>query len=98
MLRRALCTVGLVAMSPLWAGGLESLDGFIKSTRSGRATFVQTVTAPPKNGQAARPKVSIGTFRFCGPTASALFTKSRLNRPWLLTDKPCGCMTWTWRR
>ena len=67
MLRRLLCLAGLLLVAPLWAGGLENLDGFIKGTRSGRATFVQTVTAPPKDGQAARAKVSNGTFEFLRP-------------------------------
>ncbi len=68
MLRKFLALFALAALAPLWAGGLEGLDGFIKSTRSGRATFVQTVTAPPKDGQAARPKVSSGTFEFQRPS------------------------------
>ena len=68
MLRRVLFLTGLLLVAPLWAGGLENLDGFIKSTRSGRASFVQTVTAPPKDGQAARPKVSTGTFEFLRPS------------------------------
>ena len=68
MLRRVLFLTGLLLVAPLWAGGLENLDGFIKSTRSGRATFVQTVTAPPKDGQASRPKVSTGTFEFLRPS------------------------------
>jgi outer membrane lipoprotein carrier protein len=68
MLRKFLALFALAALAPLWAGGLDSLDAFIKSTRSGRATFVQTVTAPPKDGQAARPKVSSGTFEFQRPS------------------------------
>lgn len=67
MLRRVLFLTGLLLVAPLWAGGLENLDGFIKGTRSGRATFVQTVTAPPKDGQAARAKISTGTFEFLRP-------------------------------
>jgi outer membrane lipoprotein carrier protein len=68
MLRKFLALFALAALAPLWAGGLDSLDAFIKSTRSGRATFVQTVTAPPKDGQAGRPKVSSGTFEFQRPS------------------------------
>jgi outer membrane lipoprotein carrier protein len=68
MLRKFLALFALAGLAPLWAGGLDSLDAFIKSTRSGRATFVQTVTAPPKDGQAARPKVSSGTFEFQRPS------------------------------
>ncbi len=68
MLRRLLAVAAGLFFTPLWAGGLDSLDAFIKSTRSGRATFVQTVTAPPKDGVAARPKVSSGTFEFVRPS------------------------------
>lgn len=67
-LRQLLAAAATLVCIPLWAGGLDSLDAFIKSTRSGRATFVQTVTAPPKDGMAARPKVSAGTFEFVRPS------------------------------
>lgn len=53
-----------VAMGSAWAGGLESLETFVKTVKSGRAEFTQTVTAPPKDGQDSRPKVSAGTFEF----------------------------------
>jgi outer membrane lipoprotein carrier protein len=49
------------------AGGLESLEAFVKNTRSGRATFTQTVTPPPKEGQPARDKVSSGDCQFQRP-------------------------------
>ncbi len=68
MLRRLLGLVVGLLVAPLHAGGLDSLDAFIKSTRSGRASFVQTVTAPPKDGMASRPKVSTGTFEFVRPS------------------------------
>ena len=50
-----------------WAGGMESLEAFVKNVKSGRADFTQTVTAPAKEGQASRPKVSTGGFAFQRP-------------------------------
>ena len=50
-----------------WAGGMESLEAFVKNVKSGRADFTQTVTAPAKEGQPSRAKVSTGTFEFQRP-------------------------------
>lgn len=50
-----------------WAGGLESLEYFVKSAKTGRADFSQVVTSPGKDGQAARSKTSSGTFEFSRP-------------------------------
>jgi outer membrane lipoprotein carrier protein len=50
-----------------WAGGMESLEAFVKTAKSGRAEFTQTVTSPPKEGVASRDKVSTGTFEFQRP-------------------------------
>ena len=47
--------------------GLESLESFVKTTQSGRATFTQVVTSPAKEGQAAKSKTSSGTFEFLRP-------------------------------
>ncbi|CAM3586471.1 outer membrane lipoprotein chaperone LolA [Paracidovorax anthurii] len=49
------------------ADGLKSLESFMKGSQAGRADFTQTVTAPPKDGQAARTKTSSGTFEFQRP-------------------------------
>jgi outer membrane lipoprotein carrier protein len=50
------------------ADGLKDLENFLTSTRSGRASFTQTVTAPARSGEAApRAKVSSGTFEFSRP-------------------------------
>jgi len=49
------------------AGGLDSLDAFVKNIKSGRASFTQTVSAPAKDGQAVRAKVSSGSFEFARP-------------------------------
>ena len=56
-----------LCVNATWAGGLETLDAFVKSVKSGRATFTQTVTAPAKDGQAVRAKVSSGSFEFVRP-------------------------------
>ncbi|MDB5860215.1 MAG: lolA [Ramlibacter sp.] len=49
------------------AGALESLENFIKTAKTGHADFTQVVTAPPKNGQAAKTRTSTGTFDFERP-------------------------------
>ena len=46
---------------------MESLENFVKSTRSGRAVFAQVVTGPAKPGQVAKTKTSSGTFEFLRP-------------------------------
>lgn len=50
-----------------WADGLKSLEIFMKSAQSGRSEFTQTVTSPPKDGQAGRTKTSSGSFEFQRP-------------------------------
>ena len=50
-----------------WATGLESLEKFVKTAKTGRAEFTQVVTAPSKDGQAARTKKSNGSFEFSRP-------------------------------
>lgn len=50
-----------------WAGGMESLEAFVRSAKSGRAEFTQTVTAPPRDGQPSRTKISSGNFEFQRP-------------------------------
>ena len=67
-MKKLLVGFGLaVAAAGVWAGGMESLEAFVKNVKSGRAEFTQTVTAPAKEGQAARAKVSSGTFEFQRP-------------------------------
>jgi outer membrane lipoprotein carrier protein len=46
---------------------MESLESFVRSAHSGRAEFTQVVTAPARDGQAARSKTSSGTFEFARP-------------------------------
>ena len=49
------------------AGPIESLDTFIKTAKTGRSDFTQVITAPAREGQAARTKTSSGTFEFQRP-------------------------------
>ena len=49
------------------ASGLDSLEAFVKTAKTGRAEFTQVVTAPAKEGQTARSKNSSGTFEFSRP-------------------------------
>ena len=49
------------------ADGMQSLETFVKTARSGRADFTQVVTAPAREGQVARTRTSTGTFEFARP-------------------------------
>lgn len=62
----ALTLMGASA-SVAWAGGLESLEQFVKTARTGQAAFTQVVTSPAKEGQKARTKTQNGTFEFQRP-------------------------------
>lgn len=46
---------------------LNSLESFVKNTKSGRAAFTQVVTSPAKDGQTPKTKTSSGTFEFLRP-------------------------------
>jgi outer membrane lipoprotein carrier protein len=50
-----------------FAGGIEALEHFIRNAKSGKSEFTQTVTAPARDGQAARSRTSSGTFEFQRP-------------------------------
>ena len=52
---------------PTWANGLNSLELFVKTVKTGRAEFTQVVTPPARDGQPARAKTSTGTFEFSRP-------------------------------
>ena len=68
-LKKTFATLLLSAMAvAAHAGAMDSLEHFITSARSGHADFTQVVTAPPKNGQAARTRTSSGTFAFQRPS------------------------------
>lgn len=47
--------------------GLESLENFVKTAKTGRTDFTQVVTAPAKEAQPPRVKTSTGTFEFSRP-------------------------------
>lgn len=55
------------AMPPAWAGGMDSLERFVKEAHSGKAAFTQTVAAPAKQGQPGRAKTQSGVFEFQRP-------------------------------
>lgn len=63
----ALILIAVCAISAR-AGGLESLETFVKTVKSGKAEFSQVVTSPAKEGQVARSKVSSGSFEFARPS------------------------------
>jgi outer membrane lipoprotein carrier protein len=62
----AVCLLALCA-GLAQASGLDSLEAFVKTAKTGKADFTQVVTAPAKDGQAARSKNSSGTFEFSRP-------------------------------
>lgn len=91
VLKRLLVGAWLIACaSGVWAGGMESLEAFVKSVKSGRAEFTQTVTSPPKDGQASRAKVSTGTFEFQRPGKFRFDYK----KPFVQTIVADGEMLW----
>jgi outer membrane lipoprotein carrier protein len=64
---KILVTLLALGASMAQASGMDSLEQFVKSAKTGRAEFTQVVTAPAKEGQAARSKNSSGTFEFSRP-------------------------------
>ena len=67
MLKKLVVALSLTLAGGAWAGGMESLEGFVKTVKSGRADFTQTVTAPSRDGEPSRVKTSTGTFEFQRP-------------------------------
>ncbi len=49
------------------ADGLEALENFLRTARTGRADFTQVVTAPAREGQSPRARQSSGSFEFQRP-------------------------------
>ena len=62
----AICAL-VFCSSLAMASGLDSLEQFVKSAKTGHAEFTQVVTAPAKEGQTARSKTSSGSFDFSRP-------------------------------
>ena len=54
-------------VGPTSATGLNSLELFVRTVKSGQAGFTQVVTAPAKEGQTPRVKTSSGQFEFARP-------------------------------
>lgn len=68
-MKKTLGVWAVLAVLPVaaWADGLQSLEQFMRNAKAGQAQFTQTVTAPAKDGQAARTKTSSGNFSFQRP-------------------------------
>ncbi len=66
-LKQLIALVMLFGATCATAGGLAALESFVKTVHSGRADFTQVVTAPAREGQAARIKTSSGSFEFSRP-------------------------------
>ena len=67
--RTAVLALGMLGAGAALASSLDTLDAFLKSTKSGRSDFTQVVTSPVKAGQTvARSKTSTGQFSFVRPT------------------------------
>lgn len=62
-----LAAAWLAAGGPARANGMDSLENFLRTVGSARAEFTQVVTAPARDGQAARSKTSTGSFEFARP-------------------------------
>jgi outer membrane lipoprotein carrier protein len=73
-----------------WADGLQSLEAFVRDAKSGRADFIQTVTAPSREGQPGRVKTSSGTFEFQRPGKF----KFDYRKPFAQTIVADGQMLW----
>lgn len=65
-MKKAFAFVLALAAVAAHASGLEALENFVRTAKSGRADFTQTVTSPAKDGQ-VRTKTSTGTFEFQRP-------------------------------
>ncbi len=72
-LLRPLATTLLIALyaGSITANGIESLENFVKTVKSGKSEFTQTVTSPARAGEAMSPapriKTSSGSFEFLRP-------------------------------
>lgn len=68
-MKQFLLTVFLIvaSLSSVGAGGLSSLETFVRTVKTGQATFTQVVTSPAREGQTPRVKTSSGQFEFARP-------------------------------
>lgn len=67
MKNKILAMLLAVAATAAHASGLDALEGFLKTVKSGRASFTQVVMSPAREGQPARTRTSTGTFEFARP-------------------------------
>jgi outer membrane lipoprotein carrier protein len=67
-MKKLFAALALAALGTAHAGPIESLENFIRNAKTGRADFTQVITAPSRNGEAARTKTSSGTFEFQRPS------------------------------
>jgi outer membrane lipoprotein carrier protein len=67
LLQAGLAALAVLTMAPALAGGLETLENFVKSVKSGKAEFTQVSTSPARDGQAPKSKTSSGSFEFSRP-------------------------------
>jgi outer membrane lipoprotein carrier protein len=65
-MKKAFAFVFALAAVAAHASGIDALENFVRTAKSGRAEFTQTVTSPAKDGQ-VRTKTSTGTFEFQRP-------------------------------
>jgi outer membrane lipoprotein carrier protein len=67
---RPLIATLLIALcaTSIRANGLNSLENFVKTVKSGKSEFQQTVTSPARAGEAPRVKNSSGSFEFQRPS------------------------------
>lgn len=56
-----------ISITNTLAGGLNDLENFVKTAKTGKAEFTQVVTQPVREGQVARSRVSSGSFAFARP-------------------------------
>lgn len=73
LFNKALIATLFIATTSINTGatGLESLENFVKTAKTGKSEFTQTVTSPARSGDAAgstpRVKTSSGSFEFQRP-------------------------------
>jgi outer membrane lipoprotein carrier protein len=68
LMKKLIATFALSALAlAAHAGAMESLENFVRTAKTGHADFTQVITAPARDGQAARSRTSSGTFEFQRP-------------------------------
>ncbi|RRD68313.1 outer membrane lipoprotein carrier protein LolA [Comamonadaceae bacterium OH2310_COT-174] len=73
-MKKTAVSLALALLAPwAWADGLQALERFVQQVQSGQASFTQTVTAPPRDGEAGRVTRSSGTFAFARPAGQFRF-------------------------